>query len=313
MPVNNLIDRGDAGALIPEEHANEIIKLLPENSVALTRFRQVRMSRKQFRMPVLSALPLAYFVNGDSGLKETTEVAWDNKYLNAEPLAVIVPIPEDVLDDADYDMWGEIKPLIAEAFGRKIDGAVFFDVDKPATWGDAIVDLATSAGNAVTRGTNAASKGGLAGDISDLFSKAEVDGFDVNFAVAHRRYKGLLRQTRNQQGDRHYEVDERQAYGVEIDYPLRGLWPTGAGEAEMVVGDSSQGVIGLRADIHWKILEEAVISDSEGKVVLNLAQQDSVALRAVMRVAWEVPNPINHDQPTEEDRYPFAVLNSPAS
>jgi len=33
-----------------------------------------------------------------------------------------------------------------------------------------------------------------------------------------------------------------------------------------------------------------------------------VALRAVMRLGWQVPNPINRLQTTEADRYPFAVL-----
>ena len=33
-------------------------------------------------------------------------------------IAVIAPIPEAVLDDVDYDIWGEIRPLIEEEFGR---------------------------------------------------------------------------------------------------------------------------------------------------------------------------------------------------
>ena len=33
-----------------------------------------------------------------------------------------------------------------------------------------------------------------------------------------------------------------------------------------------------------------------------------MALRAVMRIAWQVPNPISRANPDEDDRYPFAVL-----
>jgi hypothetical protein len=57
-----------------------------------------------------------------------------------------------------------------------------------------------------------------------------------------------------------------------------------------------------------KILTEAVSSDATGKVILNLAQQDAVAMRAVMRVAFAVANPISLQAPTEATRFPFAVL-----
>ncbi|NLV74050.1 MAG: hypothetical protein GXY52_05140, partial [Chloroflexi bacterium] len=40
------------------------------------------------------ALPTAYFVDGETGLKQTTKVEWANVMLSAEELAVIVPVPQ---------------------------------------------------------------------------------------------------------------------------------------------------------------------------------------------------------------------------
>ena len=98
----NIIDRTGADALIPEERAREIIQGVVTQSAVLSQGRKLaNMSSKTYRMPVLDMLPLAYFVNGDSGQKKTTKMAWDKKMITAEEIAVIVPIPEAVLDDSD--------------------------------------------------------------------------------------------------------------------------------------------------------------------------------------------------------------------
>ena len=93
---------------------------------------------------------MAYFVNGDTGLKQTSDMKWDNLYLNAEELAVLVPIPDMVFDDADYDLWSLLKPQITEAMGAKIDDAVLFGTGKPTLWPDGILVAATAAGNVAT-------------------------------------------------------------------------------------------------------------------------------------------------------------------
>jgi HK97 family phage major capsid protein len=155
VAYTNVISRTDAAATIPEEVAAEVTRGAIQQSAALQLFRHVTMSRGQQRIPVVSALPVAYFVNGDTGLKQTTEVDWTNKYLNAEELAAIVPIPEAVLDDSAFDVWGEIRPLLEEAIGRAVDAAIFFGTNAPSSWPTAIATAAVSAGNTVNRGTNA--------------------------------------------------------------------------------------------------------------------------------------------------------------
>lgn len=315
MAYDNIISRSDAQALIPEDVADVVSTGVISQSAALTSFRRVPMSTNQQRIPVIAALPTAYFVNGDTGLKQTTEVNWTNKFLNVEEIAAIVPIPEAVLDDTSFDVWGSIRPLLEEAIGRALDAAIFFGVNKPASWPTDIVAAAVAAGNVVARGTNAAATGGILGDISDTMGTVEADGYDVSFAMAIRTYKGRLRQARSTTGDRLMEVGPggSSVDGLTIQYPMRGLWPTGLSAAELVMGDATQSIIGVRRDYTYKVLDQAVIQDNAGVIVYNLAQQDMVALRVLARYAWQVPNPINYDQGTEANRYPFAVLRSPAA
>lgn len=315
MSFNSEISRSDSQALVPEEISNAMLKKLSETSAVLSQFTRVPISRNQERFPVLSALPIAYFVEGDTGLKQTSQAKWKNKYLNVSEIACIVPIPEAVLDDTTYDIWGQIQPLMETAIGRTLDSAVFFGVNKPATWPESVAAAAIAAGNKATRGTNKAEAGGVIGDFSDAFEKVELDGYDVEWAVAKRNYKALLRQARATTGESLLgdtgggQVTTREVHGVTVQFPMKGLWPTeGEHPVEAIVGDPAEQVVGVRQDITYKMLDEAVIQDSEGKIVFNLAQQDMVAMRVVFRAGWETANTINYENEDDETRYPAAVM-----
>lgn len=308
---NKSIDRSGAQALMPEDVSKEIIQGVAQYSSVMTLgTRAPNMPRKQRRVPVLSTLPMAYFVNGDTGLKQTTEQAWENKYFEAEELAVIVPIPEAVLDDADYDIWGEIKPRIMEAFGVVFDQAVFFGINAPASWPKDIVSAATDAGNVVTVGTGVDLYDDLLGE-NGVISLVEQDGFMARGHVAHMSMRGKYRGLRDANGQPLFKTSMQSSTQYELDgapvyFPENGSML--ADQALQISGDFRQLVYAMRQDMTYKILDQAVIQDSTGKIVYNLAQQDMVALRAVMRIAWQVPNPINRLNTDKDTRYPFAVL-----
>jgi HK97 family phage major capsid protein len=314
MAFNSEITRSNAQALVPEEVSNAMLKKLNETSAALSTFTTVPVSRNQVRFPVLEALPIAGFVNGDTGLKQTTSTSWKNKFLNIEEIAVIVPVPEAVLDDVEFDIWEQIQPLMETAIARTLDAAVFFGVNKPESWPEAIAAQAITASNTVTRGANAAEKGGIVGDFSDAFAKVEEDGYDVDWVVATRAYKGKLRQARATTGESLIgtgsgQVSGTEVLGVDVAYPMKGLWPTGGSHpVEAIAGDPSEQVLAVRQDITIKMLDEAVIQDGEGNIAFNLAQQDMVAMRVVFRAGWQTANTINYQNENESTRYPAAVV-----
>lgn len=313
MAYNNVISRSDVAALIPEQVADTVIQSAVTESAALTLFPRVPMGTNQTRMPVLSALPIAYFVNGDTGLKQTTEQQWANRFLNVEEIAAIVPIPENVLDDASYDVWGAIQPRISEAIGRVLDAAVFFGTNKPGSWPADIASAAVAAGNYYTRGTNAAAAGGIAEDVNQVMGLVEQDGFAVNGFVTRTTYKARLRSARDTTGQRLLDIDGGVSTidGNRVVYSMPGLWPSGSGAAEVFAGDWTQAMLGVRKDITYKILDQAVIQDNTGAIIYNLAQQDMVAMRVTARFAYSVANPINYENLVEATRFPFALLRSP--
>jgi HK97 family phage major capsid protein len=312
MAYNNLVSRTDASALIPEEVSRDMIRRATDDSATLRLFRRVPVGRAQVRFPVLSALPVAYFVTGDTGLKQTTEVNWTNKYLNIEEIAAIVPVPDNVVADVEMDIWDEMMPYLVEAFYRAFDAAVFFGTNAPASWPTNIAAAATAAGNVNTEG-NTAAQGGYFGDIDETLALLEADGFDATGIVANRTARGALRAARDSTGQAldagRLSGDLTSLDGTPIVYPMRGLWPTGSGAPRLFVGDWTNFVVGVRQDITMKVLTEAVIQDNTGTIIYNLAQQDMTALRLTFRVGWQVSNLLNYDQATEANRYPVARLN----
>lgn len=314
MPYNNIISRSDINALIPEEVSSIMLDNIQNQSAALTLFQRTQMSTNQTRMPVMSALPTAYFVNGDTGLKQTTEMAWANKYFNVEEIAAIVPIPIAVLDDSSFDVWGEVRPKLEDAVARTLDAAVFFGVDKPSSWPDDIITAATAASHTAVIGTSTVAEGGIAEDINQLFSLVENDGFDVNGVAASPIMRGSVRALRDSNGNRIDDVTPTEWWSVgNVIYPMRGLWPTAVSTARAVVGDFTKAILAVRQDFTYTILDQAVITDSEGAIIYNLPQQDMIAMRIVARYAYQVSNPIRYDNLTEATRFPFAVLLAAAT
>lgn len=309
MTYNDSMGSADVGALIPEEVAGEIISGINIQSAVMQLMRPARMSRAQQRLPVLSALPAAYFVASGGGLKQTTKMAWANKYLVAEEIAVIVPIPEAYLQDSEFDIWGEVKPKIAEAFAIKIDAAVLFGDDKPTTWGTDVYQHAVDAGNAVVRG--AISGQDVAGDVSDVMSLVENDGFDVNGHVARRSMRGVFRNLRDDNGQPIFSPgipnkEPATLWGERLQYISNGAWDTA--NASLLTGDWNQGIFATRQDITYKMLTEATLTDEDGLAVFNLAQQDMVALRCVGRFAYQVVNTANREG-SYAGQSPFGVLH----
>ncbi|MGW4971806.1 phage major capsid protein [Streptomyces albidoflavus] len=320
MAYNNITSRTDAAALIPEEVSSEMLGKATEQSAVLQLFRKLDVQGPQVRFPILNALPVAYWVSGDTGLKQTTEMSWTNKFLNIEEIATIMPVPDNVLADVDANIWDTAMPLIAEAFGRVLDQAVFFGVNAPSSFPTNILAAATAAGNSVNEGSTAA-QGGFFGDIDKVLGAVEGDGFDVTGYLAATSARAKLRTARDTQG-RKLDSERTDGRLDSIDgrpliYPMRGMWPLagveGVDGVRLLAGDWDQFLVGVRQDITMKVLDQAVITDAEGKVVFNLAQQDMTALRLTFRVGWQVSNAVNNDQPNEASRYPVGVLKSVGS
>lgn len=307
----NITSRADAEAIIREQIVSTIFQDAPKESVFMSLARKLpNMTSNQTRMRVLDFLPTAYWVDGDTGMKQTSKQAWENVYINAAELAVIVPIPEAVLDDAEFDIFGEITPRVNEAIGQRVDSAIIFGVNRPANWQNDIITLARQAGNNVAPGASPDYYNKLLGE-GGVISKIEEDGYMATGALAAMGMRAKLRGIRATDGSLIFKSDMQGSTNYALDgapmyFPQNGAFDSSV--AQLIVGDFKQAVYSIRQDVTVKILDQGVIQDPETKeIVYNLAQQDMVALRIVFRMGWALPNPATR---MNEDRTgcPFAYL-----
>lgn len=323
MSYTDYIDRTGAAPLIPVEVSKEILSDLAETNLLFQLARRMPdITSNKLRMPVLSSLPTAYFLDGDTDHKQTTSVEWANKFITAEELAVIVPVPIAVLEDAEYDIWGEIRPLLVDAFNIAITQAVLYGTNIPTSW---ITDLGNAAG--IVALATARNHVAALSDFEDIYEAImgegdsdigligliEEDGYLPNGYISHVSVRSMLRNARTEKGDLIFTSRMQDAVSYYIDgepiyFPRDGS--IDKTEALMIAGDWTKLLYAFRQDINFTIDGSAVIQDAAGNIVFNAFQQDGVALRAVMRLGFALPNPVTYMNPNDSTRCPFAILTA---
>lgn len=309
MPT--MISRQEAEALIQEQLISTIQQDAPKQSIFMQLARKLpNMTSKQTRIPVLDMLPMAYWVSGDTGFKQTSQQGWDNVYLTAEELAVIVPIPEAVVADASFDIMGEVQPRIMEAIGQRVDSAAIFGYNRPASWRADLITTARQAGNNVSPGSSPDYFDLIMGE-NGVIAKVEASGRMVTGAMSGMGMRAKLRGLKGSDGHPIFKSDMQGSTQYALDgapmyFPQNGAFDQSA--AQLIVGDFSQAVYSIRQDVTVKLLDQGVIQDPNTKEIkYNLSQQDMIALRVVFRMGWALPNPATR---LDEGRVtcPFAYL-----
>lgn len=308
----------DLAAALSEEYAPEIIKGAADQSVIVPMMTRLpNLSKYRERITVLSALVTAGFVGvggvtaGVPNAITTSGAAWENVYLTAEKIGTIVPIPKDSLDDADYDIEGELLPAIKSALALVFDQAVLHGTGKPTSYPDGLFTTATAAGNVVSLAAYADMYDAMLGE-DGLFSKVEADGFSVDGIAAAMAMKSKLRGCRGSDGYPIFGATPNEKFKYQLDGEALIFAENGcvesANNALAFAGKWKDLVVAFRKDITVEVLKEATIV--AGDVTINLATMDMVGLKVTMRVGWAHPNPINRAQSTKALRCNIGVLTA---
>ena len=146
-------------------------------------------------------------------------------------------------------------------------------------------------------------------------SRVEAGGFGVDAVVGDLTAKAELRGLLDTNGRPLFRSDMQGATTYALDgaplyFPENGGFD--ASKAQLIAGNFKKLVYSIRQDVTVKLLDQGVIQDPTTKeIVYNLAQQDMVALRVVMRMGWALPNPATRMN-ADRSKVPFAFLTAAA-
>lgn len=262
--------------LVPAELRTEIIKDVTEGSVMLQLANVKEMNQPTMQFPVELDKPGAYVVG--EGQKITVDKAsWKTIEMTAKKIGVIVPATREALEDGIINIPQEVKASIANAFARKIDECTMFDSTEFYGSGKSIFELAEE--------TALNSTGNIFEDASNLMGLVEAEDLEPNGFVAPRTLKAAIRNDKN--AALNYVVEDKvngepaRMHGEAIVYSKH----FDKAKAQLLTGDFDKVYVGILDEIEYKVSDQGTVGD------INLFEQDMVAIRATMRVAFLVIKP----------------------
>ncbi|MDD7940453.1 phage major capsid protein [Actinomycetospora lutea] len=284
-----VIDRIGAAGDIPQQIAQAILGEVRTESTVMSLGRQVPVSTRDSSVPVLTSVPDASWLTGETGAparKAVTAATWESVTLTAEELAAIVIIPDSVLEDSEWDIWAAVRPLISRAFARRVDMAVMFGAGAPASFGAGMVAAATTATQVVTPSADSAA------DLLEAAEQVSVTEHAPTAAVVRPGWQYAASRERTQ---------SLTANPVGSTYPLSvaGLpirvdptyWD--AAVATAIVADWQSVLYGIRHDLSFEMFNSGIVQNPDGTIATNLLQEDCTAMRCVLRIGHVLAEPVN--------------------
>lgn len=267
---------------VPTPIATEIVKDVIRGSSILRLAKVEQMESEKKKFPVMTEGPGAYWV-GETERIQTSKASWIFPEIEAKKLGVIIPVTREKMNDATIDVFGELRPYIAEAFHTTIDAACLFGNDSPFVTN--VYDAASNAGHVTNISSN-----GLDLDVSDAMASVEAAGYDVDGFAAHYGVKNSLRKLRDTNGNALYVpgVDQNRLYENPIEFVRNAGWDKD--RADILGGAWRYAIVGIREGIEYTVLTEATLQSvtmADGKP-LSLAENDMVAIKATMRLGFLV-------------------------
>ena len=279
------IQRTDVATIIQEAYSHVLLDSAIASSSVLQAIPSVNMGSKLTHLPVLATLPTAAWVTESStdplAIKPTSKVQWQDLTLSAEEVAVIIPVHENVLEDATVDVITEITQRGGEAIGAALDAAVLFGTNKPASWTSLDFHAAAHTNSQyVADVTGTANTSDLVGSVVQAARFIAAKGLQPDTIIAPLTWRYDIVNIRDSMGAPIFR--DEQFAGFNTIFNKNGAWVPASAAAFVI--DSTRIRIGMRTDIRVKLLDQATLT--VGGSTVNLAERDMIGIRMLARYAY---------------------------
>lgn len=291
-------------SLIPSNITTDLFDAASTQSVVLTLANRQPMPTASGIVPIIQTLPATGWVNGRGGRKPQTNIEWSSENLVPEEVAAIVSVPQAYIDDSGVPLWPAIRERLAEAIAFSIDSAILFGTNAPPSFPV----------GGIVAGLTAHSNADYSLAVAAAMAEVEGKGLNVTGHGADVTVRAQLRVLRDGNGVPIFIPSLQGSvpstlYGVPIAFSANGAFDTT--RADLITGDWTKLVVGVRQDMTFDTSEDGVITDAAGVVLVNAFQQDSVLMRVHMRLGVVVGKPVTRRSGSPAN--PFAMVKAAAT
>jgi len=283
----------DFSGVIPIEFSTQIIEEALRQSTVLQLANTVPMGTSIVDMPIPATLPKAGWVSVAGGRKPYASLSLQEKSIKAEEVAATTAIPDVYLEDSSINLWGWVRPRLAEAIAAALDDAIMFGVAAPASF--PVGGIIAAGVCQVVPGTPI--------DAVDAVNQAmglvEGQGLNVTGHASDLVVKAIMRGQRASTNELllgETQVANRTIptlYGAPISY---NSWSVT--DPDFITGDWNALIVGIRQDIRYNLDPSGVIADDTGKVIISGWQDNVTPLKVWARFGCTVINPVTVRTPT---------------
>lgn len=301
------------GALVPDEFAADLIRLVEEYGVARSEANVVSMSRETLAFPRRTGGLTASWIgeaSSDSATAITkSDVDFANVNLVAKKLATLTLVSSELMEDAAVSIGDIIAREIAQAFAEAEDDACF-NGDGTSTYGgvQGVLSFAGTVGTGAS--TVEAASGNTAFSTLDLLDFHKVTGALPRYAQANAKWyvssvgfaEAMERLAHAQGGVTRVETEQGSqlqflGYPVVITQKLNSTSAAQTSTKILAFGDLRQGVLfGDRRAPEVRTSEDRYFD------------VDQVAVRGIERIDMAC-----HDFDSTSTAGPMIVLGTPSS